>query len=211
MSEIIKKEYGTEVEVFTADEVATKEAEIRNQAVEEYKAANPDKTGEVDALQEELRKANESLEGFKSKDLNFANLRTQKEAAEKKAKELKDEIDVKISSVKKEILDSVHQDHYSETLKTFAGEDAELKKKVEFHYKRLGDVAGTKEEINKKLQDAYLLATRQEDAGVLNTSVISSGGVSRLTRKSNQPFTPEEKAIGAKLALTPEDLDKFGQ
>ena len=97
---------GEEVEVFTNEE---KEA-----AIEEYKQANPDKSVEMEALQSELKKSNEELVKFQNKDLNFANLRTQKEAAEKRADELRAEIDTKIGVVKKEILEGVMVDHYNE-------------------------------------------------------------------------------------------------
>lgn len=193
MPQKIINDLGEEIEVFTAEE--------KDAAIEGFKQANPDKSGEIEKLQTELTKTQEDLKKFQDKDLNFANLRSQKEAAEKRADDLKAEIDTKIGVAKKEILEGVMQDHYSETLKSLAGEDAELQKKIEFQYKRLGDAAATKTEVTKKLTDAYVLATAPEDRDALNTAVISSAGVSRLNiQDKNKNFTPEEKAFAQKLA-----------
>ena len=207
MSKNITDSTGVDIEVFTAIELE----EQRVAAVEEYKAANPDKSDEVSRLMGELETANAEVEKFKGKDLNFSNLRQQKESAEKKLTDLKDEIERKIGAVKKEILDGVLKDHYTETLNGLAGDDAELRKKVELHYNRLQDVAATKEEVNKKLRDAWTLATKKED-DVLTTSVLSSGGVSNIQAKvGGKKFSPEEKEFGKKLAqaggLTLEDKD----
>lgn len=196
MPQTIVDNEGNESEVYTAEELE----EQRNEAVETYKAENPDKTEELDALQADLTTAKEELEKAGKKDLNFAELRKQKEAAEKKVDDITAQIDEKVGQAKKEVLESVMKDHYNETLLGLAGDDEELKKKVEFQFNRLTDIASTKEEITKKLTDAWVLATKPED-NVLNTSVISSGGVSRMNIRSTEPkFSPEEKAIGRKLA-----------
>ena len=203
MSEIINKD-GVDVEVFTPEEVEAQKEEARLEAIEAYKAENPDKSGE-------LEKLNKELEGFKSKDLNFGNLRKQKEDAEKKVADILAGVDEKINSVKKDVLEGVMKDHREETLNSLTGGDEELKKKVEYHYNRLGDVASTKSEINKKLNDAYLLATggTSED---ISTNVFSSGGVGKLkTKVSETKLTPEEKAIGAKFGLKDEDFKRVGQ
>lgn len=190
----ITLEDGSTIEAYTPEEVE----EIKNQATEEQRA-------EIEAKEAELAKANEELEKFRGKDLNFGNLRSQKEAAEAQVKELTKGLDERIKAAqeetRKEILESVLADHKNETLKSLVGEDEELKKKVELHYNRLTDPATTKEEITKKLSDAYFLATKPEGENALTTSVISSGGVApiRLKPKEGQ-LSPEEKALAQKLA-----------
>ena len=201
--ETITKEDGTQIEVLTAEEIEAQRQAAINEAVEKYKAENPDKS-------EELTKAQDELKKFQEKDLNFGNLRTQKEAAEKKVEEILKGVDDKIGAVKKEVLEGVLQDHYNDTIKTLAGGDAELQKKIEFHYKRLTDSASTKEEATKKLTDAFVLATKSDDPGALNASVISSGGVHRPNIKQSSPVTPELKGVGSKLGLTEEDWTKYG-
>ena len=193
---IIKDESGNDLEVFTAEELQTQKDAI----LEEYKIANPDVSVELDALQKELESKTEELTKLKDKDLNFANLRSQKDAAEKKLEAELKKIDEKIGAVKSEVLEGVRKDYYNETLKSLAGNDKELEKKIGLEYDRLKDAATTKEDVGKKLRDAYFLATKVEDAGALNSAVISSGAVSRLNVSQNKSFTPEEIAFTKKLA-----------
>lgn len=201
MPQTIQNDAGEDVEVFTAEELEAQ----KTAALEEYKTANPDKAEEMAKLQEELAK-------FKAKDLNFGNLRDQKEGVEKKLADLLAGVDEKIVTAKKEILEGVLKDHFNETLKSLAGEDAELQKKIELHYNRLTDSAVTKQEVASKLRDAWVLATKQDDPGALSTAVISSGDVSKLPYKSgDKKLSPEEKELGAKFGITAEDLNKYGQ
>lgn len=191
---ITKDEFGEDITVFTQEELDAQKEEF----LEQYKAENPDKSDEIAALEEELL-------GLKNKDQNFVALRKAKDDAEKKISDITKEIDDKITLVKKEVMEGVMKDHYNDTLKSLAGEDAEMIKKVEFHFKRLGDVASTKAEISNKLRDAYLLANKNEDGGV-DASVFSSGGVGRLNIKNDKKFTQEEKEMGAKFGLTDKDF-----
>ena len=113
--EIITKQDGKQVEVLTAEEIESQKQE----AIEEYKVNNPDKSAELDALQEELKNQGEELAKLKTKDLNFANLRNQKEGAEAKIDKLTKDIDIKIDLAKKEVFEGVLKDHYNEVVKTF--------------------------------------------------------------------------------------------
>ena len=147
MSETITKD-GVNIEVFTIEELETQKQE----AIENYKSENPDKADELASLQEELRLKEEELTKVRDKDTNFANLRKQKEAAEKKITDITAEIDTKISAVKKEVMEGVMKDHYEDSIKRLVGDDKELRDKLELHYKRLGDSAGTKAEVDKNIK-----------------------------------------------------------
>ena len=215
MPKIIQDEQGNEVEVYTVEELEAQ----RQQAVEEFKSSNPDKSGEMESLQEQLQKAQEELGEFRTKDLNFSSLRTQQKIAESKVERLVKEMNEKIEEAKqgakREVLETVMKGHYEDSLNTLAGNDAELQKKIEFHYKRLQDVAGTKEEITKKLTDAWLLATRSEEQGALNATAVASGGVAGFPpRAGEKKFTEDEKVFTQKLAraggmeLTEKDFKK---
>jgi len=201
MPKTITDSEGNEQEVFTSEELEQQKTD----AVEAFKTENPDKTAEVTELQEKLTKATEDLEKASDKDQNFAALRKQKDTAEKKLEETIAGFDEKITAkgeeIKKEVLEGVMQDHYNETLKSLSGDDEELKKKVEFHYKRLQDTAATKQELTKKMTDAYILATAPEEASALSTDVVSSGGMARANLKETEKkFTQEEKEFAQKLA-----------
>lgn len=207
MSKTIKNEDGSEEEVFTADEIEAQKQE----AIEAYKLENPDKTDELIAIQEEKARIEEELKGLKDKDLNFANLRKQKEGAEKKIADILGEVDNKINSVKKEVLEGVMKDHYNDTIKALAGDDEELKKKIEFNYKRLADTVTTKSEMDSKLRDAWALSTKTEDNGV-NANIFASGGVGRIkTKDSEKKFTQDEKEAGNKFGLSAKDFEKYGK
>ena len=65
MGQIIKSEDGTEIEVFTGDEIEQQ----KQAAIEQYKIDNPDKGDELILLQEELRVKQEELSKVKEKDL----------------------------------------------------------------------------------------------------------------------------------------------
>lgn len=187
MPQKITNENGEEIEVFTADEIqAQKEA-----AIEDFKKTNPDKS-------EELKTAQEELEKLKGKDLNFANLRAAKEAAEKKVEDILKGVDDKIATVKKEVLEGVLKDHYNDTLKNLAGGDKDVEAKIELQYKRIADTASTKDEIAKKLQDAAILATGGRSN--FNNGVFSSGGVGPIKPENNSPMTDDEKGLLARMA-----------
>jgi alanyl-tRNA synthetase len=186
---------GNEIEVFTKEEIETQKQE----ALEEYKNNNPDKSFELQKIQDDLRAKEEELESLKGKDYNFSNLRNKVQDKEKEIEELKKSIDDKVGNVKKEILDTVMKDHYNSEILKLAGEDKELRDKIEFQYKRLTDSAGTKEEISKKLQDAFVLSGgRVENT---NSAAFSSGGVGRLNiKKGKDKLSSEEIELGKKLA-----------
>lgn len=205
MSKIIQED-GVDVEVFSAEEIETQKQE----AIEQYKADNPDKTEELTQLQEDLRAKEEELAGLKDKDKNFGNLRKQKEAAEEKINKIQTDIDAKIESVKREVMEGVMKDHYNDTLKSLAGDDEELAKKIELQYKRLADTASTKQEIVNKLRDAWVLSTKPEGVDAFNSTVISSGGVGRLNFKNSAPkLNTDEKMLGSKFGLSESDIKKY--
>jgi alanyl-tRNA synthetase len=195
---------GAEIEMFSADELEVQ----KTAALEEYKVSNPDRTSELESLQVELEEREKELAKLKGKDLNFENLRKQKEAAEDRIEKVKREIESKLEATKKEVLEGVNKEHYNEELARLAGDDAELKDKIEFQYNRLTDLASNKMEVSKKLRDAWTLATKV-DAGALNTAVISSGGVSRLNVRPSQKFSVEEMEVGRKFGLAKEDFEKY--
>ncbi len=182
---------GKEIEVLTLEEVEAQ----KTAAVEASRATLMEESKKV---QETLKSKEEELAKLKDKEMNFEALRKS--------------VDEKLGAMKKEVLDGVLQDHYNDNLGVLAGADEELKKKIELQYKRLTDVAATKEQVARKLRDAWSLATKIEDTNALNSSVISSGSVVRPRfAGQNQQFSQEEKIIGNKLGLSEEDFKKYGK
>lgn len=198
MSQTITNDMGDEVEVFTQEEIET----AKQQAIDEFKTNNPDKTEELTKLQDNLKIKEEELEKLKNKDLNFTNLRTAKEKAEQEIEKLKTSIDDRIGAVKKEIFDGVMKDHYNDTLKKLVGDDKDLLAKVELQYKRLADTASTKEEISKKLSDAFTLATgiSKQDLG---SDFYSSGGIGKIkVDRKDKELSAEEIELGKRMVAS---------
>ena len=179
----LRNESGEEIEAFTAEEVKT----LEESKEEELKTA----TEQAVKLQEELNK-------LKDKDLNFSTLRSQKDEAEKKVKELAENLKTLPDKIKGEVMESVLKEHYLEILQNLAGGDEEAKKKIEHHYNRLSDPVDSKAAIEKKLRDAMSLSQDRVD---LTTNAFASMGSAPL-KPSNTggSFTQEEVELGKRLA-----------
>ena len=93
-----------------------------------------------------------------------------------------------------------------------------MKKKIEFHYKRISDVPTTKSEITKKLTDSWILAT-QSEKDEFNTRAISSSGHSTVSfrEEKKDKMSTEEKEFVKKLGrsgglnISDEDIEKYGK
>jgi len=194
MPQKIINDQGDEIEVFTNEELEQQKAS----AIEEYKINNPDKSADITKLQEEKAKIETELKGLKDKDFNFANVRKALSDKDEEIKKLTDSIDVKIQGAKKEILEGVMKDHYIDTIKGLAGEDKQLLEKIEYQYKRLADPASTKEEVEKKLNDAFVLATGNKPS--FDGSAFSSVGAGRIQVGEKPKLSPEEQDLLNKLA-----------
>lgn len=220
MPQKITDENGDEIEVFTAEELNAQKEE----AIEKYKEENPDKTEELTKIQEEmsakdkeLEELKKQIEGISDKDRNFAALRKKVQDKEKEVEDLKGTIDEKIGAVKKEVLDTVMKDHYESEINRLAGDDKELKDKIELQYKRLTDTAGTKDEISKKLNDAFILATGKTkesfDSSAFSSGGVSGSGVKDAIKGAKEKLSNEEKELLQKMGeaggikFTKEDLE----
>lgn len=217
MSQVIKQEDGTEVEVFTKDEVDSE----RESALESYKKENPDQTDKVQELEgglqeakDALAKAEEDLKKVDEEDKNFAELRKQRNEAQQKLAEVTSDVDSKISeakeSTKNEILETVNVGHYKDTLDHLSGGSDDLKAKIEKEYNALNDPATNKGEITDKLTRAYTLAT-SEVPDALTSAVVSSGGATvKPSQVEKKTLSEDEKDLGRKLGLQEGDFNKYG-
>jgi len=198
MSEIITREDGTEIEVFTQEEVEEQNANV----LETYKTENPDKSEEMETLKKELEEKQAELEKIGNKDQNFKRLRDQKSELEEKLEKATGEMSEKLEAA----ITNLAGDKKADIINSLVGDDEELKKKVFFHYNRIKDEAKTKEEISAKVNDAYFLATKQEAP---SGNFISSAGAGNV--KSKAQITPGEKEIGDALGITDEDRKKYSK
>ena len=192
--------------------------EVSAFTVEEVEALKSEKDQELKAAQEEAEKVKEELSKLQAKDLNFANLRSQKEDADKKVKALKEEVEgigPKMEKLKEEIVAGVFKDHYEERLAALASGDEELAKKISYQYKRLAGDVSSKTEIDKKLQDAVLLAQGPSTKVSGNAFASMGSAPMRPASSSGAKFSEEEKAFAKTFAaaggikLSEDDIKKL--
>lgn len=88
-----------------------------------------------------------------------------------------------------------------------AGGDAEVAKKIKFHYERIGGEVNSEQEAAAKLQDAFLLATGKQSPNPLNVARGSGGG--------QPPVPPAQQNVqvvelGKKFGISDDDVKKYG-
>lgn len=142
MPQTITKEDGTEVTVYS-------EEELKAQRDEAAAAA-------VAPIQTELEKAKADLAKANDKDANFAILR-------EKVTTLEGKMDTARADALREFEDNNRQRMATQAIMSLADGDAEMQKKIEFNYKRLvGAGLKTDEEVKKAVLDAFTLARQGE-------------------------------------------------
>lgn len=169
-------------------------------------------TESVAQKDKEAQELKEKLAKLENKDYNFKKLRdmTDEEVeklsvVEKNLIERSEKLEEETRSWTQRQIDS----HKADALAVLVGDDSELQKKVEFHYGRISDPAVTREEIAKKMREAYLLATggSRQVIDPINRAASYSSNVPANNRKSSE-FTQDQRDLAAKLGITDEDLKK---
>jgi uncharacterized protein YdaT len=176
-------------------------------------------------FQEELSKTKEQLAKFENKDFNFKKLRDmskeEREALNAKEMELLkrqeaiEEQQVNFTKQQKETREKELSSYKEEYLEKFAGNDEEMKKKVLFHFNRLADEAITRSDIEKKMGDAWVLATGGRSSAinpVLN-AMAKDGYIQANSQKKGEKLTDDQLDLIKKLKpnLTEEKLKKMGK
>lgn len=189
MSTKIKQEDGTEVEMFSAQELEVQ----RNSAVDVVKA---EAAATLSAKEAELTR-------LKDKEMNFGRV---KEGEEAKAKEI-EKLQGEISSLKNVVVGNFKND----LLKKYAGSDIELAKTIEKEYLSFNGEAVTNDEITARMEKAAKIAGVQEPTSFAQNAFGSMGsrGVGSLGQEP-QPIAKEVKEVGAKMGISEEDYKKYG-
>ena len=195
---------GQEVEMFSVQELE----EMKKGLSESQKA-------ELTKLQEEKQKTEEELTKYRDKDQNFQALRVAKEKSDLEASTYKKLHEEAINSVKSEVLSGMLADEYNQLLKSSIGDDAELKTKFEIEYNRLSDKPTTKDQLQKKFNDALALTTKFT-MPTMHAGVISAAN-SGMVRKSGGPVSKEDaemiKTIAGRggLKISDDDITKYAK
>lgn len=205
MPKIIKNEDGTEVEVFTPQEVdeklKAKEAELNSgweTKINETKTALETAMADKKRIEEQMKGGGQG-----------ENFKTLKEALDKK--------DTEINELRTNMQKSEENriNEFRDTLiKKIVGTDKELEKKILFNFNETlkGVTAKNQEEISAKLQAAVKLSMDNVSPSILQNAMNGAGGPGFIPNSSNGPveFSQTEKALGAKLGISEEDYKKYG-
>jgi chromosome segregation ATPase len=224
-----KDEQGNTVEAFTAQEVEAKLAEAKvgfekesEQAItrlkEEHDKKVQESQGAVDSLKQEMEDLQSKLENINEKPEEHGgaqseNFKTLKSGFEKALKEKEEKINSLVDGLDK--LSRARVNDQKDTLiKELSKNDAELKKKIDFHYsdtlKSMPE--NTIDEINARITAAYKLSY-DGDRGPSALDIALGGGAGKSTfvaQGGQVEFSDGEKQIGNKLGITEEDRQKYG-
>jgi chromosome segregation ATPase len=180
----------------------------------EVEAFLPD---EVKPLQEaaalhdkELAETKEKLTKLENKDFNFKKMRdmTQAEIEKLSAKEIElmkrqENLEEQQTTFKQQVV----QSHMNDALAVLAGEDEEVRKKIMHNYERINDDATTKEDIFRKMKDAYRLTTDRSVS--MNPLSAAMGVVGNAPAKGdNKVWSDDLKELGSKMGLKEDDMKK---
>jgi ABC-type phosphate transport system auxiliary subunit len=195
-------EDGNEINLDKPIDEIQKGLESVSQEFEEFK-----KTKE-----EEVSAINEKLSKLENKDFNFKSLRdlTEEQRAKLSATET---ILMEQAEKHKEELDAlktkINSSWEDKILTDIAGSDEELKKKVRDEYKNLNMPNDTEQDIKLRYEKAYLLASGGKPETNLNFS-SDSGGLPPV-QQSVGKISNDVKELGKNLGLSEEDFKKYSK
>lgn len=199
---------GNEVEAATAEE----QEALKTQAVEEFKAANPD-IANIEDTKTKLATAEAELARLKESDGDKSkNIDGQRKAIEAKEKEIAD-LKTSMATTLQEMKDFVVGRSVNELIKKVSGGDAEVAKKIRHHFdKTLGAMkAETDDEIAEKITAALKLAdVKSANPGALD-DVAGSGGANG-GNNNNDANKPSSALVdfGKKFNISEDDWKKYG-
>lgn len=216
MPKTIKQDDGTEIEVFTAEEVKaqveSQTSELLDAKLEEERARlEAEKETELLEKDEDLANTKAELEKLRKKDMNFEALRKsktlspeQEEAAKKTAEELS-KLQETVAQIQKQPLEAAKAQFVANNI----GTDKDLIETFDFFYKKLSAGAKTLDEVNTALVAAFnatTAGTRQP-----SDSRITRVGVNDNYHSLNVEAESEaSREFGAMLGLSPEDKKTYG-
>lgn len=159
---------------------------------------------QIKEKEEALERTNQELKGLKDKDLNFSKLRGTVKEEEKKLSEFEKQLlerQEKFETEQRAFAESRKTEFAEKIIEGYAGKDEELKKKIEYNFKRLGG-GKTESEIQTVMGEAYLLSTgNQATVNPLRTVAGSSGASSMKVGRRNFADTEEGKLLAHKLGI----------
>ena len=194
---IIKQEDGSEVEVFSQDEMTAIQQEFDTKLAES-------KTVLDSALAEKTRLEGELSKSNVGNNPNFAAL---KAALDKKDGEIGE-----LRTNQQKIEETRLGDIKAESVSRYAQGDAELAKKILHHFETTlkSVTANSKEEVAKKMESAAKLAQEPGTVDIIGNANYAGSGPGFQPNIGAQVVEPKVKEFGKKFGLTDEDWKKYG-
>jgi len=219
MPEKIVDKEGKEIEVLTDEEVEALIGEEKEKAVasakeeaeKEFQEKLAEKEKEVEEMRLRLSAAEETLEKSGEGTKDWAAARAQIKKLETELQNLSKERDVlkeEFSQEVRNIRTSIFKSQIDSMIGALAEGDDELKKKIEYHYNRLGGNVDNEQEARETLKDAYLLATGKFAPDPLS---VVRGTFSGEAPKTKEPSSQEVIELGKKFGVSDEDIEKYSQ
>lgn len=206
---------GKEIEVFTPEEVATREQAASAKAVEDFKAANPDKTEEINGLKNKLVEAEDLLKKAEEDGGNkgqIERLRKERDDAKKAAEGAQVDFDKKFSEKFESLRTEMFGDTKKEILDALSGGDAEKRKKIEFEFDKYRTGDNTPAQIKERMAVAFQIVTGEKPTpsildGRTGAGDRGGGGGTGGEAGKAKEVTPNQKAIGTVLGITDKDRE----
>ncbi|GAI12667.1 unnamed protein product, partial [marine sediment metagenome] len=190
-----------------------KTEEDANKKIEEFQEESQK---DLDKLREEKAELEESLEKEKEKEKNFGKLRDSKKGKEEEIGVLTEKI-TKLEETLKEGIAGIKSDTsktmVSDAVNVLAGDDKELKEKIQFHYDSFGGEPEDKEGLLRRVENAYILATGAKPETPLTGQILSSAGQGKVPEKTTtgekgKLADPDAIDVGKKMGITDQAAEK---
>jgi len=191
----------------TTIEETTEETPVGTTETPDYEAQLKEKDTQVEELQKELT-------GLKNKEYNFKKLRDMTEDEKKELTTREVELiqrTEKLEEEQKSFSTRVVDGHKLDAFAVLAGDDAELLKKIQYHYERISDDATTRDEVNKKAKDAWLLANGGANAGIDPIARAAAYQSGHGVVKTGERLTGDQRDLASKLGISDDDLKKYSK
>lgn len=199
---------GKEVEAFTADELKAKQDE----AIAEYTKNNPDKSGELKKLQDDLAEANRKLKEAEDGGMSEGQkqrLKKEKEDAENKLSETVTNLTKEIADLKEGMTSGIK----AKALKALSKGDKDVAEKINLKFASLmktGDYKNDEEGVTRAMSEAATLVTGSKPAPNFMDGMSSAGD--RGANQNNKEVVPEtenSKAMRQAFGIKDSDAAKY--
>ena len=206
-----------EIDVYTEEEVKAASEAAEAAAIAKYKEENPDKSGEITKLTEDLAKITKDFDDQKAiieggdstnKQQQIDRLRRERDDEKESAKTLVEGLSKKVESLEQNSVGSLK----GELLNKFAGEDKDIRAKIEVEFANYRSSDNDPEAIRDRMEKAFKIVTGSEPTPEILDNIHNAGkGVgSDGDKDAKKKYTEGEKKTAKALGITEKQMNEFG-